>query len=285
MNLVTPIKQSVPIFSMVHTMVGHESCLRLIAMKHLIASLVMMLPVYAIGEELRPDFLVLRQNQRMVLVGSGHQTSYEVVNYEPLFSWEGQHSKATFASDVDDLRIEFKLDIIGPDWLFVTLTESDEGLLLCVRRTTTGGVDIDVDANWYSNYTALMEDPQYSSAIAALMRRCGQNPSLPELQSLRTTCFGLAPRPDPIIESHCAELIQELNDDHWAVRDAALEQLARSSMVSYTLSVAHNMRLTPEQRLAIDALSERYRLEFDESLLNSLAAKVLSPPEVAVSQN
>jgi hypothetical protein len=252
-------------------------------MRNMVVPLVLLFAGCAFAEETHPSFLLLQQNGRMILVGPPQESTFELTEYNSPFLWEGRSSKATFSSSTAGVTIEFKLDIIGPDWLVVTLAESDEGLLLAVCRTDGGGLETQsIGSHLYSNYTELLEDPEYGSFIATLFRRYGQNPLLPDVDCLRTTLFGLRPAPNEKIEKRCVTLIGRLNDDSFEVRNTAMRELSRPGIVQHALVVAQRMNLTPEQRARIDDIAARYRLSFDEPLVAPLVAVVFPDNDVAM---
>jgi hypothetical protein len=209
----------------------------------------------------------------MVLVGPAQQTTFEMACSQPIFKWEGRSSTARFTSSAEGVSVEFKLDIIGPDWLYISLSEGEEGLALSVRRTnndSTAGEP--VDHRSYANYGALQADAEYGPFVSALLRRCGQNPLLPDLDCLRTTLFGVDPPSEPRIEARCEDLIRKLDAPSWKTRTEAARQLSEPGMVQHALAVARHMDLSPEQRARISRIAERYSVDLTTPLVAPLVA-------------
>jgi hypothetical protein len=255
-------------------------------MRKVVMASVLLFTSYAFAETGRPGFLVLRQNEKMLLVGPPQQTSFEVACPQAVFDWEGRSSTARFAIGDEGLNIEFKLDIVGPDWLYVNLNEGEEGLLLTLRRTNSDGtISNQIDARSYPDYGGLLKDPNYSAFISTLMRRCGQNPLLPDIDVLRTTLFGVTPSPDESIDQTCEKLIAQLDDPRWRVRDAAARQLSEASMAPHALCVARGMELTAEQRSRIDAIANLYLVDIPADLVGPLVAIEFPNGDVAVASN
>jgi hypothetical protein len=253
-------------------------------MRNVMVALVLLFTSYASAENLPPSFLVLRQNAKLIIVAAQAQQSFELTDSEPIFSWEGRSSKATFATDAEGVTIEFKLDIIGPDWLYVTLADSEDGLVLTICRTDSSGTDShSIDSRWYSDYSGVLADRDYSAMISALFRRYRQNPLLPEIECLRTTVFNLDPPIDANLDNQCVKLIGLLGDSNWRVRNAATQQLTKPGYVEHALVVSRKMSLTREQRSRIDAIAARYQLDIQEALVAPLASVVLPQTDLALA--
>ena len=265
----------------------HEHCITWNTMRNAMVALVLLFTSYASADNLPPSFLVLRQNAKLIIVSATQdQQSFELTDSDPIFSWEGRSSKATFATDAEGVTIEFKIDIIGPDWLYVTLSDSDDGLVLTICRTDSSGTEThSIDSRWYSDYSGVLDDHDYSAMISALFRRYRQNPMLPEVGCLRTTVFDLDPPVDTTIDRQCVELIGLLNDSNWKVRNAAAQKLATPGIVEHALVVSRGMSLSREQRSRIDAIAARYQLDIQESLVAPLASLVLPQNDVALASD
>lgn len=255
-------------------------------MRHVVVVFVLGLATSAWADASRSSFLLLRQDERMILVGPPQQTTFEMTCSEPVFSWEGHSSSATFVAVPDGINIEFKLDIIGPDWMFVTLTENGEGLTLCVRHSNGDGTEVQtVDCRSYPNYAGLLEDADRSAFVSALFRRCGQNPLLPDLDCLRTTLFDLAPPADPAMDRQCETLIGRLDDPSWRLRNDASRELSRPGMVQHALAVAHRMNLSPEQRARVDGIAALYRINLQDALVGPLVSLEFPEGDVALASD
>jgi hypothetical protein len=252
-------------------------------MRKAMVALVLLFTSCAFADNSLPGFLLLRQSTKLVLVAPPEQSSFELTDAEPLFSWEGHSSRATFSSTAEGVTVEFKLDIIGPDWLFVTLAEDHRGLKLTVCRTDSSGTENrSLDARTYSDYSGILEDSTYSPMISALLRRSGQNPLVPDVACLRVTLFGVEPPSDMELERQCEELIELLDDTRWQTRNSAMRQLAQPDLMPHAFVVARRMNLTPEQHARMDDIAARYSIDVEESLVKPLASLALSQGEVAL---
>lgn len=251
-------------------------------MRYLVALLFLSFASSVFADSAQPQFLLLRQRGKVILL-AGDQPSIEMTGSPPTFCWEGPGSRATFTNTTEGVSIEFKLDIIGPDWLYVTLDQTHDGVQLSTRRTNSDGSDdASLDTRKYPSYAALLNDPDYSEAVCKLLCRYGQNPAMPDVSCLRTPVFGLEPPANARLEKECAELIARLDDDSWHVRDAATRRLEEPAVVQHALAVARLMKLTPEQRARIDGIASEFHLDIQGELLDQLASLALSQDDIAM---
>jgi hypothetical protein len=218
----------------------------------------------------------------MIIVAPPNQANFEIADTNPIFSWEGHSSKATFTSTPYGVTIEFKLDIVGPDWLFVTLAEGEEGLKLTVLRTDSSGHAVTpIDSRCYRDYAEFLDDADYSPMVSALLRRYGQNPLLPEVECLGTIFFDMDPPSNPDIDHQCEVLIGKLNDRNWHVRRDAIKQLSKSPLAQHALVLSRRLELTAQQHACLETIESQYRLDLDPSLLAPLVAVVSRPDNIA----
>lgn len=240
----------------------------------------------AFAQAAHPDFLLLQQNHRIILVGPPQQSTFEMACSDPIFDWEGHSSTARFSSSAEGVIAEFKLDIIGPDWLFVSMVEGESGLTLTLRRTNGDGTENQfVDNHSYADYSALESDARYGTFMASLLRRCGQNPRLPDVDCVRTIVFGVAPAVDPLADHECAQCVARLNDSNWQVRNEATRRLSEPGLVQHLPAVVAEMSLSPEQRARVDAILRQYQLDLQESLLGPLVMVEFPQGDVALASD
>ncbi|MCC2631258.1 MAG: hypothetical protein K0S38_1067 [Candidatus Paceibacter sp.] len=246
------------------------------------------LPAYVSLADEASDFLLLRNKGKLVLLHKNKQHRLEFCGRPPIFNWEGHSSKATFSNKSGNVEIEFKLDIIGPDWLYIVLKETKDGLLAHVRRANTMETNRSVllDTTLYPNYEAFVSNPKVRDMtldvmLQELMKYYGQNPYLPDICQLRHFVFGVDIPTNPLKDALCQILIMHMDNEDWAIREAVSLTLEKFKLIERALFLAENMSLTPEQRARIERLRTRLEFVVPYTLFYPLAQMTLNQEELA----
>jgi hypothetical protein len=219
-------------------------------------------------------FLIYTDNSQLrLLVADRHSADWPIGQ---CYVWEGHssHFKLIFGSDKDDFdfTMTWHLDIVGPDWLDVAISQ---------KRNST----ISVEASRYSIQTQpkWKFDHQYCGTgelfaekddirlvIQSLLRRMHQGRIL-DLQTIREYNFGMEPVCDAGTEAEEIALIGQLNDDNWRVRDAATRKLSERKYLVHLDRLSRNLKLSPEQQCRIDSIFSAYNLATTKDLQAKLA--------------
>lgn len=105
---------------------------------------------------------------RLTAIYAGEQ---RIALDDPFWRWEGHITTVTVSVEGDTTTIFAHIDVLGPEWLDVTLI--DDGIdLYFVGHDSTGQVP-DAFAAW-SSYEEMNHDPSDLASIArSVLRRCG----------------------------------------------------------------------------------------------------------------
>ena len=151
------------------------------------------------------------------------------------------------------------IDVRGPDWIDVSLTQKDSALVVDARRYAQVDHNIWVKHREYKSYNDLIqsrdeESLELKDMVMGLMGRMGEEHRVLDVSLMKRLFFHQVPECTDETRKVILELVSQLNDDSWKVRDAASCKLMNPDLLVYFDDTVKDMDLTAEQRSRKDQL-------------------------------